>query len=154
MTGRTLSVVAVALLMGLVACERPSPDGRPLPAGPQVVDVEMRDYGFAYDGQITAGRVVFRVHNRGDVAHNLSVVPLTEDIPPIDEQLRGTQRRAITPLARVKARPPGTATTIAVDLTAGVRYAFICFVLDADGQSHSLRGMSSEFRAGEARVPG
>ncbi len=144
--GGKLSVVAVVGLLGVAACDGPSPDRRPLPAGPQVVDVQMGDYNFEYDPDIGAGRVVLRVHNRGDVPHNLSLIPLADDIPPIGEQLRGSHRLAITPLARIKTRPPGTSTTMAVDLTAGVRYAFICFVRDAEGQPHFVRGMSAEFR--------
>lgn len=111
----------------------------------------MADYRFHYGEAIAAGRVLFRVINTGSADHSLSLLPLTEDIPPIDEQLRGTERRAIVPLAAIKARPPGTATTVAVDLAPGVRYAMVCFVDDAEG-SHALRGMSSEFRT--AGIPG
>lgn len=108
----------------------------------------MVDYSFAYDPRIDSGRVLLRVHNRGKVVHDLTIIPLTEDVPPIDEQLRGSERRPITPLARVKSRSPGTRATLAVDLAPGVRYAFICFVRDPDGQPHFLRGMNSEFRTG------
>lgn len=146
-TGRTCRVVAVVVgLVALAACGTPPRARAPLPVGPQVVEVEMRDYSFAYDSRVNSGRVLLRVHNHGSVPHNLSIIPLTEDIPPIDEQLRGSERRAINPLARVKSRPPGMGTTLAVDLAPGVRYAFICFVRDPEGRPHFLRGMSTEFR--------
>lgn len=105
----------------------------------------MVDYRFEYDPLPASGRVLFRVTNSGNVNHSLSLLPLTDDIPPIDQQLRGTERRAIVPLAAIKARPPGAATTFAVDLVPGVRYAMVCFVEDGQGY-HALRGMTSEFR--------
>lgn len=154
MRTRALFIVVAAGSMGLAACESPSPGKTTLPAGPQVVDVGMTEYKFVYDRRIAAGRVLLRVRNRGDVAHNMSVTPLPDDVPPIDEQLRGIQRRAIIPLARVTRRGPGTSTTIALDLEPGVRYAFICFVQDAEGRPHYLRGMSSEFRTPGAPARG
>lgn len=143
----------MAGLLVLAACESPSARRRPLPASPHVVAVEMRDYRFDYRAAIAGGRVLLRVRNRGSMAHSLSLIPLTDDIPPIDEQLRGSQRRTITPLVQVTLRQPGTRTSIAVDLVPGVRYAFVCFIRDADGQPHFLRGMSAEFRAGASPFP-
>jgi len=139
--------------LALPACEsadRPQPA---LPAGPHVVEIQMRDYSFEYDPAIPGGRVLFRVVNSGTVPHNLSLLPLSDDIPAIDEQLRGSVRRALAPFAGIRARPPGGSTTFAVDLAPGVRYAFVCFVDDPDGVSHSLRGMSSEFRTPGASGP-
>lgn len=117
------------------------------PSGPEVVEVEMSDFSFRYDEPIASGRVLFRVSNTGKSGHSLSLIPLTDDIPPIDQQLRGSERRAISPLAAIKARPPGTRTTFAAELVPGVRYAMVCFVDDSNGV-HALRGMTSEFRAG------
>lgn len=142
---------ATVCLLALAGCRASTPLPSPLPAGPQVVEVALDDYRFDYDPAITAGRVVFRVHNKGEAAHSLTLIPLTDDIPPIAEQLRGEQRRAITPLATIKARPPGTATSFAVDLAAGGRYALVCFLSDVEGQPHFRRGMSSEFRVGSDR---
>lgn len=146
---RTLALVAVVLVGG---CQSSPRGGRPLPAGPQVVDVEMADFSFGHDAEIAGGRTLFRVVNTGKVRHNLSLLPLTEDMPPIAEQLVGTTRRAITPLAAVRSRPPGARTTFAADLTPGTRYAFICFVIGDDGQPHWQAGMASEFRASGAAV--
>lgn len=150
MTPRAAVGVALACTLVLNSCQM-SPDqraGQPerLPAGPQVVEVDLAEYRFEYDPAIAAGRVLFRVTNTGSVAHSLTVLPLGEDIPPIDQQLRGGERRAITPFAGVGARRPGTSTTFAVNLEPGARYAFVCFLVDAQGKAHSLRGMSSEFR--------
>lgn len=149
MMARRISLLALSVAMTSAACDRPEQVA--LPAGPQVVEVEMTDFAFRYDVSIASGRVLFRVANRGKSHHNLSLIPLSDDIPPIDQQLRGTERRAITPLATIKARPPGTRTSFAAELAPGVRYAMVCFVDDAHG-SHALRGMSSEFRTSGAHA--
>lgn len=139
----TLTLTSALVLTG---CQSGAADSRPLPAGPQVVQVELSDYSFTYDRSIRPGRVLFRLRNTGTVPHSLSVLPLSDDIPPIDEQLRGNIRRAITPVAAIRSRPPGASTTFALDLAPGSRYAFVCFRDDADGTPHWARGMSSEFR--------
>ncbi len=129
------------------SCQSSSSAEAPLPPSPPVVDVTMREYSFEYDQQIPSGRVVFRFVNDGELAHQPDVVPLAEDIPPIDEQLRGETRAVVFPLAGVPTRDPGETGTFAVDLAPGGRYAIICFARNADGTSHALQGMSSEFRA-------
>lgn len=146
------SLVALICALALAACQAAQPQPSALPAGPQVVEIEMRDYSFHYDPTIASGRILFRVVNSGSVPHNLSLLPLSEDIPPIDEQLRGSVRRAISPFASVKTRAPGATTTFAVDLAPGVRYAFVCFVDGPDGVPHALLGMSSEFRTTASRT--
>lgn len=111
----------------------------------------MTEYRFDYDSTVPAGRVIFKVRNTGRVAHSLSLLPLTDDIPPIDEQLRGSRRLGISPFAGVAARRPGASATFAVDLVPGARYAVVCFLADSDRTLHALRGMASEFRATPAR---
>lgn len=115
-----------------------------------MIVVGMQDYRFEYDDSVPAGRVVFELPNLGAVSHRPVLLPLDEKVPPILEQLRGDQRLAVSPLAQVLTRPPGSAGTFAVDLVAGQRYAWICFARDADGSSHALKGMASEFRAGSS----
>lgn len=151
MTPRRWRTLATVGLVALGACRGGGDMLGLLPAGPEVVEVEMQDYRFVYDRPLGSGRALFKVRNVGTVDHDLTLFPLTDDIPPIDEQLRGSERRAVTPQARVKSRPPGTSTTFAADLAPGVRYALVCFVRDGEGQPHFVRGMSSEFRAESAR---
>ena len=136
----------IAVLLS-TSCQSSSGAEAPLPPGPPVVVVTMDEYSFEYDKQIPSGRVVFRFVNAGDVAHQPDVVPLAEDIPPIDEQLRGDTRAVVFPMAGVPTRDPGETGTFAVDLAPGARYAIICFARNEDGASHALLGMSSEFRA-------
>ncbi len=107
----------------------------------------MDEYRFVYDDNIPPGRVVFDVTNAGRIPHRLSLLPLTEDFPPIDVQVRGSERRFINPFAGIPPREPGERGTFAVELAPGVRYALVCFLVDdQDNQSHAVKGMTSEFR--------
>lgn len=147
----TLRKVPAALMTtvaGLVAaaCSGASSRDLPLPAGPAVVDVSMLENRFEYKPTVPSGRVVFRVTNVGREDHRLALLPLPENIPPIDEQLRSPNRTPISPFAGTRPLRPGQRSSIAVDLQPGVRYAFICFLLNQEGQSHAQLGMSSEFR--------
>lgn len=145
--GATLAA-GLMCTFGLGSCQsRPQQSAPPLPAGPQVVEVDLADYRFDYEPAIAAGPVLFRVTNTGSVAHSLTMLPLAEDIPPIDQQLRGSERRAITPFAGMGPHKPGSSTSFAVQLEPGLRYALVCFVVDDQDNPHFLRGMSSEFRA-------
>ena len=105
----------------------------------------MAEYRFTHQPEIPEGRTVFRVVNAGAEPHSLVLVELEEDVPPIDEQLRSPNRRGASTYAQLPERPPASRDTFAVDLHPG-RYAFICFLADAQGVPHSLKGMSSEFR--------
>lgn len=143
-----------ALLFGLLgsvsltSCQADkSEDKAPLPTASPVVVVTMSEYRFDYDPAIPSGRVVFRFVNEGQASHRPALLPLPEDLPPIDQQLRGSKRRGISPFAGVYDRRPGATGTFAVDLVAGRRYALICYAQDPNGSSHALKGMNSEFRA-------
>lgn len=105
----------------------------------------MSEYRFDHLPDAPAGRVVIRARNAGSQPHSLVLVQLDEDMPPIDQQLHSDTRRAVPTLAQITPHPPGSSEVVAVDLTPG-RYGFVCFVKDADGVPHSLKGMSSEFR--------
>lgn len=126
--------------------KEPAPAGF-LPAGPAIVDVVEHDYSYTLgrQGQLPAGRTVFRISNRSALDHDLSLVAVPEDVPPILDQLRSADRRAVATLARLPSRPRGTRDAFAVELTPG-RYALLCFENDPDGQTHALKGMAVEFR--------
>lgn len=107
----------------------------------------MAEYRFDYDpAAIPAGRVVFRARNVGGEPHNLIMIPLAEDVPPIDVQLRGSERRLVEPFAGFYDRPPGDTGSFAVDLVAGQRYAMICTLPASDDEPHWKKGMVTEFR--------
>ena len=136
-------MLAAALAAGTAGCGRSRAGA--LPAKPQTVDVAMQEYRFLYDAPDAAGRIVFRVHNEGRLRHDLVLVYLEEGLPPLDEQLRGSDRRIVATIASLPARAPGQQGTFAVDLQPG-RYGMICFVTDPDGRQHAQKGMNSEFR--------
>lgn len=107
----------------------------------------MKDNRFVFDRALPAGRVVFKVTNDDHLPHRLTVLPLADDLPPLDAQLHGDTRRAAAPFAGLPSQAPGSSDSFAVDLQPGGRYGFICFLQDADGISHALKGMNADLRA-------
>lgn len=144
-----MSVGSTALVCAplIVSCGGRKQAERPLPPPPYVVNVTMNEYRFDYDDAIPAGRVVFKVFNGGSVPHRLSLFPLAEGVPPIEMQLKGSERRIVEPLAGINTIAPGALSAFAVDLDAAARYALVCFLVDDfDQETHARKGMNSEFR--------
>lgn len=141
MTNKAM-VIAGAVMLVLSGCTLSDPSLLP---GPLVVQITMDEYRFDHDGDLGRGRVVFRARNSGEEDHEIVMALLPKGVPPILEQLRGTTRATVATLAQLPAREPGQDGTFAVDLARG-RYAFLCFIEDADGTPHALRGMAWEFK--------
>lgn len=144
-------VAAVAALLAMLTsgCIRLGEQAHAWPPSAPEVEVTMTDYDIEIDDPpVPAGRVVFRVDNAGEDTHRLSVVPLPEDLPPIDEQLHGDERREVTPVAGTIPRSADTGSVLAVDLEPGRRYALLCYEQLDDGTVHALLGENMEFRAG------
>ena len=118
--------------------------GEVFPGAVRTVDVTMDEYRFSLDPPGRRGRTVFRARNAGRLDHEMVLVVLPEGFPPIDEQLRSDNRRAVDTVASVPSRRPGRSGAFAVDLSPG-RYALLCFVADDDGEQHVRKGMSVEF---------
>ncbi len=135
----------VVVVAGLAL--RPPTVSKPLPPSPPVLIVKMHEYKLDFERKIPSGRVVFRFQNEGRFNHRPILVPLSEDIPPILEQLRGRDRRAFRPFAAVRTLAPGERGTFAVDLIPGQRYAMLDFEQGPDSQIQALKGMAEEFRA-------
>lgn len=111
-----------------------------------VLEVTMDDYRFEHSATVPAGRVIVEARNEGHVDHQLVMVALPDDfLTSIGDQLASSTRRAFPTLAHLPPRPPGKRGVFAVDVPPG-RFAFICFVKDADGVQHADRGMSSDLR--------
>ena len=147
-------LVPAALLATGTGCSSDGPKGAPLPAAPPVVTVHMKEYVFEHPTPVPSGRVVFRFENEGRLVHQPDLVLLSENIPPIQEQLRGDERAAVGQFAGIPPRNPGESGSYAVDLVPGQRYAMICFARDPDDdESHALQGMATEFRAGGGPAP-
>ncbi|HEX2699328.1 MAG TPA: hypothetical protein VHM89_03890 [Acidimicrobiales bacterium] len=102
----------------------------------------MREFAFDHRASMAAGRVVVDVRNGGALTHELSIVPLPPDFPPIAEQLRSSVRRPLPAMANV-SRQPGAERRFALDLQPG-RYALLCFLVADDGETHARKGMASE----------
>lgn len=157
MTVRPRLFAAVVVLAGHAAtsCGGSSPPQRPAaPPSPAVVVVTMNEYRFRPSAtRLRAGRVVFRMVNAGREPHSPALVPLDEDVPPIDVQVSSAERRIVAPFAGVNTRLPGAVGTFAVDLVAGRRYAFVCYASTAEEKAHSKLGMTWEFRTAGATDP-
>lgn len=151
--GWVLITSAIAALLG--SCTN-SGSGAPLPSAPVVIDVRMSEYQFDYPAVVPSGRVLFRVTNTGNELHNLVMVTLDEDDPPIKAILADEVRQVLTPFAGIRDQLPGAEATFAVDLVEGRRYAMLC-VLAAQERSHAVLGQASEFQpvaAGKTAIPG
>lgn len=143
---RRAATAAFALSLATAACvvgDRSAAE--PLPPSPPRVGISLLDHRFELDGDVPAGRVIVEVANRGTTTHALDLIELADDLPPLDQQLRGSERRGVPTVARVPGRSPGQSTRFAVDLAPG-RYGLVCFVPDADGLTHAQKGMNLEFR--------
>lgn len=141
----------IVLVLAVSGCQA-SPDlGAKLPPAPPEVLIEMEEYHYQYDEPVPSGRVVFRFQNNGEVGHRPALLPLSDDLPPIQEQLRGETRATAAPFAGILPRQPGETGTFAVDLVPGQRYALICLARDSQDRPHATQGMAVEFRALETR---
>lgn len=105
----------------------------------------MDEYRFDLPTKLPRGRVVFKVVNAGRTHHKLSLAPLPKDFPPIMEQLRSSERRALDTVAAIVPQAPGSEASFAVDL-GPQRYGLFCFIIEPEGKDHARSGMASEFR--------
>lgn len=135
---------ALLMVAALAACAESPP---PLPAPPPMVEMTMREYDFnLHQTVVRPGRVVFVARNEGRLEHEIVVLPLPQDVVGrLEDELRSPEERAVSTLTQLPAQRPGGVTTFALDLPPG-DYGLVCFVKDADGESHAVRGMNAELR--------
>lgn len=146
--------ISIALFAVVVAgCAAGESQG-PVPPAVPTINVQIEEYGLSYTRPIPAGRVVFHIVNTGDHVHRLALLPLSEDVPPILEELRNDTGRSVTLQGRVPNLQPGQTGMFAVDLKKGQRYALVDFSRDPTGRLHGERGIASEFHAGRAPAEG
>lgn len=134
-----VTVLVFALALSGCSTEATSPTREaPRVASPPEIGVTMREYRYELTTtELPAGRVVFRFRNLGAEPHSPALLPLDEDVPPINEQVRSPERRLVAPFASLNERRPGATGTFAVDLVAGRRYALICYATAPDDEAHS-----------------
>ncbi len=133
-------MLALALLVVTVSCG----DESSFPAQPATVDVSMSEYRFDYEGTFPAGRTVVNARNDGQLRHQVVLVYLPPELPPIGQQLQSGERAVVPTVVNLPEQAPGERGSFAVDLDPG-RYAFLCFVTDPDGTQHARKGMNAEF---------
>lgn len=144
MHARRLALLVLAAGLATAGCTAGAAAPLP-PARPHVVVTVFDDH--IQLGSVPDGQVVFDIRNDGTKRHRLSLVLLPDNLPPLDQQLRGAQREVVTTQAAVADIEPGGAGTFATNLAAG-RYGLVDFGADADGASHALQGVNTEFRTG------
>lgn len=145
-THRTrLAALVVAVLPSLALASCSTSGTGALPPTPATVHVVMRDYWFDFKATgIPRGRVVFHITNGGKQYHELALIPLPPDFPPLKEQVEGTDRRVVSELVSSPPLQPGASDTFAADLTPG-RWGFVDFFIGPEG-SHAAKGDAAEFR--------
>lgn len=148
---RPTAPTAILVLVALAAagCTLPWASPEHLPPSATTVRVGLDEYEFDVPQSVPAGRVVFEVVNHGDVAHELVLVGLPEDAPPVEDLFgEDADRRRFPTRMQLRAREPGQRGVFAMDLAPG-RYGLMCFVEDEDGGQHVHKGMLAEFRVTE-----
>lgn len=114
------------------------------------VEIVMKEFSFIHSEAVPAGRVIFRVSNGGEMDHQVTVLRIPEDLPGTIHDYARMQGRAFVPVFALRDRTPGDTSHFALDLEAG-RYGLVCIVRDPAGVAHSLKGMASEFIAGDEK---
>ncbi|HVM34096.1 MAG TPA: hypothetical protein VM784_02005 [Actinomycetota bacterium] len=135
---RKWAIVALGALVGGCTPEAP------LPRAPGSVTITMDEFRFVAPDSFPAGRVVLRTRNAGELKHDLVVIEIAEELPPLGEQLQSETRHATPTLAVLPTQKAGEEAAFALDLEPG-RYGMVCFVPDDEGVPHALRGMHAEF---------
>lgn len=118
---------------------------KPFPSSPARATITMREFRFDARG-LGEGRTLVTLENAGSLQHQLTLVSVAKDVPPLAEQLRSEKRRG-APTIVLLLRPPGTTTRFAVDLAPG-RYGLVCLLTGPDGEQHGLKGMTYDFTVG------
>lgn len=142
--------LGVAAVVAVAAVGAGCTPGRsePVPPAAPTVQAHITEENVELDGPVSAGRVVMRVTSADDAPHQVTVVRLAEDSPPIDEQLEPGDYEPPEIVARISEMAPGETGMVAVELTAGRRYALVDLSETADGRLHARLGVAAEFRAG------
>ena len=110
----------------------------------------MREYAFDHVPGLPVGRAAFRVRNAGRLTHQLILLALPPDAPPVGQVFGGSSKhQGFSPLAILPSQPPGDRATFAYDFAPG-RYALVCILKDPGSGTHAQQGMSSEFRVGSS----
>ncbi len=124
--------------------------GGQLPAGD--AQVTARDFTFDVPAPVSGGEHTFTFRNDGPQPHEAGIIKLTGDLSV--DQIKAIFTASSGPSSPPPGPPPfedvggsgaiaaGSSATFTVDLEAGAKYAFICFVPDpTTGKAHAELGM-------------
>ena len=130
-------------------------DETPAEAGGAGLQVAVTATEFEFSGlddTVPAGETSFTLVNDGKQPHELAMVELKADAPPLKELLELPEKKAesyFTDLGHAFAKPgKSQENAFTAELTSGTRYAYVCFVQDPKTKTpHAFLGMVGEFTA-------
>lgn len=149
MLSRLLTAPAVLAVLLTPAADRSPGPGPRAPLKVPEITVVASEFAFTAPATVPAGPTAIKLVNRGRQVHHATLIRL-DDGKTADDVLAAMKNPGPPPAWAVMSggpngvSPGGTAETI-VDLRPG-RYAVVCFVPDADGAPHVMKGMIRELQ--------
>jgi hypothetical protein len=120
------------------------------PEGAEVL-ITAVDYKFDLEATYPAGPTTFSLQNDGDEPHFIDIVELTEDAPALEKLLKMGDNKVgkffVGQPNHISVVKPGESAEepVEIDLVAGARYGYVCFVENKKGVPHAFLGMAGEF---------
>jgi plastocyanin len=132
------------VMKGMIKDIKVTPSANKSPAPKPTVTLTLKDYDFAFDKPLTAGRHVIAVKNAGPQPHEFFMAKLMPGKTPMDMAVFAEKPVGAPPgipFGGITDILPGQTVYLTVDIPAG-EYGFICFDPDAkDGKPHLAHGM-------------
>jgi hypothetical protein len=153
---RLLSLAAVAAVAGCSVKEAPKADSTAAAAAPtaaapaaaNVVNISASEYKFEAPDQIPAGLTTFKLTNGGKEMHHVTLIKLDSGktyndlIEGIKNMKPGTHPPGwVIPAGGPNAAAPTSSSSLTQVMQPG-NYAIVCFIPDAKGVPHVMKGMS------------
>jgi hypothetical protein len=119
----------------------------------QTVRIVAREYQYEVPARVPAGLVRLELINAGKELHHAQLLRLEQgrtvaDLAALD--LEAGPPSWVVPVGGPNAVEPGDSARAIETLVPG-NYALICFIPDADGKPHVMKGMAAGFQAGPAQ---
>jgi hypothetical protein len=147
----SMLLLRVALLstVSMLPGTGPGAAGPGAPHANPVVTVVAKDFSYVAPASIPAGPTTFRLVNHGPSVHHLTIIRLNAG-KTVQDLVAAFSHPGPPPAWAVaeggpNAVDPGTVSEAIVDLAPG-NYALVCFVPDANGVPHMMKGMVSAMK--------
>lgn len=144
---------SLALLVAVIHSTAPFGETPPAHSIP-VVTVVGGDYYFQAPRTLTAGWMTLRFLNRGKEVHMLGVTRL-DSAHTMGELLtllaKGVSPAWAVDVGGANVVSPGEASNTTLRLDVG-HYMFVCWIVDAQGRFHAIKGMASPLEVTAAKV--